>query len=99
MLVALPDKKEQTITKALVERVFGIFGLTETLDSDQGPEFENKVVKQLQDVFGYKKNKTTPYRPRGNSASERMHSTLHAMLSMYSSITQKSWAEVLPFTQ
>ena len=52
-LVALPDKKEeQTIAKALVERVFGIFGPPETLHSYQGPEFENKVVKGLQDVFG-----------------------------------------------
>ena len=99
MLVALPDKKEQTIAKALVERVFGIFGPPETLHSDQGPEFENKVVKQLQDVFGYKKTKTTPYRPQENSVSERMHSTLHAMLSMYSNIAQNNWAEVLPFIQ
>ena len=38
VLVALPDKKEQTIAKALVERVFGIFGPPETLHSDQGPE-------------------------------------------------------------
>ena len=56
-LVALPDKKEQTIAKALVEWVFSIFGPPETLHSYQGPEFENKVVKQLQDVFGYKKKK------------------------------------------
>ena len=98
-LVALPDKKEQTIAKALVERVFGIFGPPETLHSYQGPEFENKVVKQLQDVFGYKKTKTTPYRPQGNSVSERMHSTLHAMLSMYSNAAQNNWAEVLPFIQ
>ena len=53
VLVALPDKKEQTIAKALVESVFGVFGPPETLHSDQGPEFENKVVKQLQDIFGY----------------------------------------------
>ena len=66
-LVALPDNKEQTIAKALVERVFGIFGSPKTLHSDQGPEFENKAVKQLQDVFGYKKTKTTPYRPQGKS--------------------------------
>ena len=99
VLVALPDKKEQTIGKAPVERVFGIFGPPHTLHSDQGLEFENKVVKQLQDVFGYKKIKTTPYRPQDNSVSERMHSTLHAMLSMYSNIAQNSWAEVLPFIQ
>ena len=34
VLVALPDKKEQTIAKTLVERVFGIFGPPETLHSD-----------------------------------------------------------------
>ena len=52
VLVALPDKKVQTIAKALVKRVFGIFGPPETLNSDQDPEFKNKGVKQLQDVFG-----------------------------------------------
>ena len=51
VLVELPDKKEHTIAKALAGRVFGIFGPPETLHSEQGPEFENKVVKQLQDVF------------------------------------------------
>ena len=99
VLIALPDKKEKTIAKALVERVFGIFGPPETLHSDQGPEFENKVVKQLQDVFGYKETKTTPYHPQGNSVSECTHSTLHAMLSKYSNIAQNNWAAVLPFIQ
>ena len=98
-LIALPDKKEQTIAKALVERVFSNFGPPEALHSDQGPEFKNIVVKQLQDVFGYKKTKTTPYRPQGNSVSERMLSTLHVMLSMYSNIARNNWAEVLPFIQ
>ena len=97
--IALPDKEEQTIAKALAGRVIGIFGPPETLHSDQGPEFENKVMKQLQDAFDYKKTKTTPYRPQGNSVSERMHSTLHAMLSMYSNIEQNNWTEVLPFIQ
>ena len=79
VLVALSDKKEQTIVKALVKRVFGIFGPPETLHSDQGPKFDNKVMKQVQDVFVYKKTKPTPYRPHGNFVSERIHSTLQAM--------------------
>ena len=82
MLVALPDKKEKTVAKALVERVFDTFGPPETLHSDQGPEVENKAMEQLQDVFGDEKTKTTPYRPQRNAVSERMHSTLHAIISM-----------------
>ena len=41
----------------------------------------------------------TPYRPQVISVSERMHSTLHAMLSMCSNTAQNNWAEVLPFIQ
>ena len=98
MLVALQAKKEQTIAKAL-EELFGIFEPPETLHSDIGPEFEKIVVKHLQDIFGYKKTKTIPYRPQVNSVLERMHSTLHPMISMYSNIAQNSWAEVLLFIQ
>ena len=47
VLVTLPDKKEQTIVKTLVERVFGIFESPETLHYDQSLEFKNKVVTQL----------------------------------------------------
>ena len=36
VLVALPDKKEKNIAKALVERIFGIFGPPETLHSNKG---------------------------------------------------------------
>ena len=99
MLVALPDKKEQTIEKALVERIFGIFGPSEILHYDQGPAFKIKVMKQLLDVFGYEKTKTTRYRPEDNSVSERMYSTLYAMLSMCTKTAQNNWAEVLPFIQ
>ena len=40
-----------------------------------------------------------PYRPQGNSVLERMHLTLHIMLSMYSNILQNNRAELLPFIQ
>ena len=55
-------------------------------------EFENEVVKQLQDVFTYKKTKITPYYPQGNTVSERM-------LSMYGNIAHINWAKVLLFIQ
>ena len=69
------------------------------LHSDQGTEFENKVIHQLQTILGYKKTCTTPYRPQGNSVSERVHSTMHAMLAMHSSMGRDNWAELLPMVQ
>ena len=76
-----------------------MFGPPETLHSDQGKEFENELVKELQSVFGYKKTRTAAFRPQGNSVLERVHSTVHNMLAMCSNLSFDNWAEPLPFVQ
>lgn len=75
VLVPLRDKKATTIARALVERVFSVFSPPETLHSDEGTEFENELAKELQSVFGFKKTRTSAYRPQSNSVLERVHST------------------------
>ncbi|CAM9915145.1 unnamed protein product, partial [Choristocarpus tenellus] len=79
--------------------VFSIFGAPETLHSDQGKEFENKLILELQNIYGYKKTKTTPYRPQGNSILDRIHKTIRGILAMYSNMKQSDWASLLPFVQ
>ena len=99
MFVTLPDKKEQTIAKALVERVFDIFGPPETLHSDQGPEFENKVVKQLQDVFVTRKFKRRPIVRKATRCRSVCIRPYMPCFRCVANIAQKNWAEVLPFIQ
>ena len=99
VLLPVRDKTAETVANAIIEIITSIFGPPETLHSDQGPEFENKGIYQLQQIFGYKKTRTTPYRPQGNSVSERVHSTMHSMLAMHSAIDQSNWATLLPFVQ
>lgn len=99
ILIAIKNKEATTIARNLVERVFSVFGPPETLHSDQGLEFENRLVKELQKVFGYKKTRTAAYRPQGNSVLERVHSTVHNMVAMYSTLACDNWAELLPFVQ
>ena len=77
----------RTIVGHLIERVFSVFDPPETLHSDQGKEFENEMVKELQLVCGYKKTRTAAFRPQGNSVLERVHSTVHNMLAMYSNLS------------
>jgi len=61
VLIPLPNGQEGlTVAKALLEKVFGIFGPPEILLSDMGPDFENKVVRQLQEKFGHKKPEQQP---------------------------------------
>ena len=99
VLKPIKDKAARTIVRHLIERVFSVFGPPETLHSDQGKEFENELVKELQSVFGYKKTRTAAFRPQGNSVLERAHSTVHNMLAMYSNLSFDNWAELLPFVQ
>ena len=82
VLVAISDKSATTIACVLVERVFSVISAPETLHSDQGNEFENELVKEMQAVFCFKKTRTSAYRPQGNSVL-RVHSTLPNMLAIY----------------
>ena len=82
VLVAISDKSAATIARVVVERVFSVFSAPETLHSDQGSEFENEVVKELQSVFTFKMTRTSAYRPQGNSVLERVHSTLDNILAV-----------------
>lgn len=98
LLVALPRTSSEAVARVLTERVIGIFGVPEELHSDRRIEFENEINHQLQFVLGYDETKTTPYRPQGNSISERLHSTLHAMLVTHVDIKQQeNWVLLFPF--
>ena len=83
VLLPVIKKTSETVANDIIERIISIFGPPETLHSDQDPEFENMVIYQLPQILGYKKTRTTPYRPQGNSVSERVHSTMHSMLAMH----------------
>ena len=44
VLLRVRNKTAETVANAIIERIISIFGPLETLHSDQGPEFENKVI-------------------------------------------------------
>ena len=69
------------------------------MHGDQGSEFANELVKELQSVLGFKMTRTSAYRPQGNSVLERVHSTLHNMLATYINVEYDNCAELLPFIQ
>ncbi|MEM7282981.1 MAG: DDE-type integrase/transposase/recombinase [Pseudomonadota bacterium] len=99
LFVPIPNKSAVTVAQALIDRVLSTFGIPEKLHSDRGKEFENKVIYQLQTLLHFDKTRTSAFRPQGNSVSERVHSTLHAMLAMHSSVNQDNWASMLPYLQ
>ena len=51
VLTPIPNKSAVTVAQAIIDRIIGIFGSPEMLHSDQGPEFQNSVVDQLQQIL------------------------------------------------
>uniref|UniRef100_A0A8C8DED1 Gypsy retrotransposon integrase-like protein 1 n=1 Tax=Oryzias sinensis TaxID=183150 RepID=A0A8C8DED1_9TELE len=92
--VAIPttNQKARTVAKCLWENFIVHYGFPEKLHSDQGPDFESKTIKELCDVAGIHKIRTTPYHPRGNPV-ERFNRTLLNMLGTLKTENKPRWSE------
>ncbi len=62
------------------------------LHSDQGPDFESKTIKELCEIAGIRKVRTTPYHPRGNPV-ERYNRTLLGMLGTLKTQEKARWKD------
>ena len=51
-LLPVCDKAAGTVARSIIERIVNIFGPPETLHPDQGTDFKNKVIHQLQQILG-----------------------------------------------
>ena len=83
VLIPIKGKAACAVVRRLIERVLSVFGPPQTLHSDQGKEFDNELVKELQSDFGYRKTRTATLRPQGNSVLERVHSTVHNICKLF----------------
>jgi len=65
--------KEQTattVTMVLIENFFVHYGLPSRIHSDQGHDFESRLIKELLGMLGIKKSRTSPYHPQGDPQPE-----------------------------
>ena len=90
---AIPCRNQtaHTTAKALYENFFLHYSFPEKLHSDQGRNFESKVIKELCKMLGIQKTRTTPYHPMGNGSAERFNQTLIRMLSTLETDQKSDW--------
>jgi len=81
------------VAKILVEKFIVHYGIPERLHSDQGANFEGKVIGHLCKLLGMKKSRTTPYHPQGDGITERFNRTLLSMLSTLELPSKINWEE------
>ena len=78
---ALPDQEATTVAKKLVDEFFCRFSVPEQLHSDQGKQFESKLISAICQLLQVKKSRTTPYHPQSDGLIERFNRTLTNMLA------------------
>lgn len=90
------DQTAKTTVRAIWAHIIQTFGCPGRFHSDQGPNFESDLMKQLCDMYRVAKSRTTPYHPAGNGRVERMNQTLLGMLRTLGAEKQSRWPEYLP---
>ena len=75
---AIPNQEAVTVAE---EEVFCRFSIPEQLHSDQGRQFEGKLMQEVCKLLHIKKTRTTAYHPQSDGVVERLNRTLLSMLT------------------
>lgn len=87
------DQRATTVAKVLVEKFFVHYGLPSRIHSDQGRDFESRLIKELLGMLGIKKSRTSPYHPQGDPQPERFNRTLLSMLGTLQPSQKQKWSQ------
>ena len=95
---AIPTRNQtaHTTARILFENYFVHYGFPAKLHSDNGANFESKVIKKLCQLAGITKTRTTPYHPMGNGMVERFNKTLLNMMGTLTEDKKGNWAAYVP---
>ena len=87
----MPDQEALPVAQKLYTDYISKHGAPLTLHSDKGKQFENKVVKELNQTFGIRKTRTSPYHPQSDGQVERFNRTVKNMVAKHMSNSGHQW--------
>ena len=75
------NREAMTVAQKLVDEFFCRFLTPEQLHSNQGSQFESRLISEICKLLNIHKCHTTPYHPQGDGLVERFNRTLLDMLA------------------
>ena len=82
------------VAKAFISGWISRFGVPSTVTTDRGSQFESALWRELMQLLGSTRCRTTAYHPSANGLVERFHRQLKASLKAQPDPTK--WTEALP---
>ena len=88
---ALQHQDAHSIASKLVTEYFSRYGAPYIIHTDQGANFESKLVGEICKLYDIKKTRTTPYHPQGDGLVERLNRTLVDTIALISIDAKDNW--------
>ena len=95
--MAIPDQVAQTVADKIMIEFIAVFGVPTQLHTDQGRNFESHLFKQVCDLLGIHKTRTTPFHAQSDGQVERWNRTIQQMLKGFVNQNRDDWDEHLPY--
>ena len=90
----LADSTAVTVANALVTGWIARFGVPSVITTDRGARFESSMFKQLLQLLGSCRSRTTSYHPQANGLVERFHR--HLKVCLRACPQPSAWVSALP---
>ena len=90
-----PNESAKATARTFVEEFCHSYGVPDRIITDQGRNFESKLLRETCDLLGVEKSRTTAYHPQTNGQCERFNRTLLAMLGTLDPADKTRWSKKL----
>ena len=88
---ALEHQDAHSVALRLLSEMISPYGAPYVIHTDQGTNFESKLIAELCKLYDIKKTRTTPYHPQSDGLVERLNRTLVDTIALIVKHAQDTW--------